>query len=195
MSKLAFVYMLPSQIASEIKSFSDLDHRLYLGWQNEFAQALMHISVRASFQEFSGKLTDSLLLSIEFCSHELSKRCPEKVVEEDKLNELKTEARKLYDEILKADLDPALSRYLLDNLQMIIQAIENYVFTGARGIEQSIDAIVGTIVTKNKIATAAKASTCGEAFWGMVGKAAVLLQLAKTALELGEGVFKILPGK
>ena len=155
----------------------------------------MQINFRAAFQDFSNKLSDSLLINIKFCAHELSKRCPEKMVAEAQLTELKESVYALYQDVQKADLDPSLSRYLLDHLYLMIAAIDNYLLTGTRGIEHALDATVGSILTNHSVANQAKESEFGEAFWKVIGKAAVILQLAKTAMELGEGVFKLLPGK
>jgi hypothetical protein len=195
MSKVGFIYLLPSQIASEIQRFEDLDHRLYLGWQNDLAQAFTQISFGAAFSGFVDRLSDSLLINIEFCSHELSKRCPEKMVDEAELQKLKEAAYALYQEILKANPPPDLSRYLLDHLYLIVEAIDNYMLSGARGLRTVVDAIVGTALTNHQTARQAKESTFGERFWGIAGKVAVLLDLAKTAMELGDGTFKMLPGK
>ena len=192
MSKVGRVYGLPSQISDEIKQFEDLDHTLYLGWKNDLAQAFQAISFTNAFSGFTNKLSDSLLINIQFCAHELSKRCPEKIVDDAQLAELKEAVYTLYQEVQKANLATELSRYLLDHLYLMIEAIDNYLITGARALQNSIDNIVGTVITNQKVATAVKDSPVGNKFWGVVGKAAVLLQISKTAMELGEGAFKLL---
>jgi hypothetical protein len=195
MSKVGLVYVLPSHISAEIKRFDDLDQRLYLGWQNDLAKAFTQISFNAGFNEFVSRLTDSLLINIEFCSHELSKRCPEKMVDDEELKELKESAYGLYQEIQQGTLPPDLSRYLLDHTYLIIDAIDNYTLTGARGLRTALDAAVGAVITDHAVARRAKESAFGERFWAVIGKTAVVLELAKTALELGEGVMKHLPGE
>ena len=78
---------------------------------------------------------------------------------------------------------------------MMIEAIDNYMLTGPSGIEKALDATVGSSLTNHVLAKDAKDSQFGERFWKAVGKAAVLLKLAKTATELTDGVMKLLPGQ
>ena len=195
MSKVGLVYMLPPQISAKINSISDINHRLYLGWQNELAQAFGQISFQAPFQNFTSKLSDSLLLSIEFCADLLSKTCPEKVIDKKQMEQLRNEISELYTNILNSDLDPDLAQYLLDQLQLIIDAIDNYMLTGSLALEKAIDTIIGATITKNYRARSTKDSKFGNPFWAIVGKTAVLLELAKSAAELGEGIIKLLPTK
>ncbi len=98
----------------------------------------------------------------------------------------------LYEEVLKADLPPDLSRYLLDYLYLIIEAIDDYNITGAIGMERALNAVLGTIITDSARAEKVRQSTFGEKFLGVITKLGVVLKLAKTATELADGVRKLL---
>lgn len=195
MSKVGKVFVLPHRISAEIKQFDDLDIELFLGWQKDLSMAFQSINFQTQFAQYSDKLSDSLLINIRFCAHELGKRRPEKIIAEKDLNDLKEAAYAVYKDVVAAKLDPQLARYLLDHLYMIIEAIDDYMITGSTGLKSALDTIVGTIATSNKVATEAKDSPFGNKFWAVVGKTAVIMELAKTAMELGEGLFKMLPGK
>ena len=195
MSKVGKVFVLPNIISNEIKQFDDLDLELYLGWQKDLATAFQSVIFPNQFSTFADKLSDSLLINIRFCAHELAKRRPEKVVPDKDLNELKEAAYALYKEVLGAKLEPHLARYILDHLYMIIEAIDDYLINGSNGLKTALDCMVGTILTTTKIAKQAKESDFGNKLWAIIGKTAVIMELAKTAMELGEGVFKMLPGK
>ncbi len=195
MSKVGMVYLLPQQISTLIKRYDDLEPRLFLGWQSELTQAFTQISFTNAFDNFASHLSDSLLITLEFCSDALSRKCPEKVVSEAELQKLRETACLLYDEVQKSDLEPVLAQYLLEHIYLVIQSVENYIFTGAAGLQYALDTAVGSVVTKNNIARQSQQSVFGERFWALVGKTAVVLELSKTALELGEGIFKMLPSK
>jgi hypothetical protein len=195
MSKVGKVFVLPHRISAEIKQFDDLDLELYLGWQKDLSQAFQNINFQAQFAHYADRLSDSLLINIRFCAYELGKRRPEKMLAEKDLNDLKEAAYAVYQEVLAATLDPQLARYLLDHLYMIIEAIDDYMITGSTGLKSALDTIVGTIATSNKMATESRESAFGNKFWAVVGKTAVIMELAKTAMELGDGLFKMLPGK
>lgn len=195
MGKIGKVFVLPYRIAAEIKQLDDLDLELYLGWQKDLSQAFQNVNFQTQFAQFSDKLSDSLLINIRYCAHELSKRRPEKVLNEKDLSELKEDAYSLYKDVVAAKLDPQISRYMLDHLYMIIEAIDDYLINGSIGITIALDTIVGTIVTSTKIAKAARESPFGDKLWAIVGKTALVLELARTATELGESIFKLLPVK
>lgn len=188
MSKVALVYLLPSQIALEIRRFEQLDPELYLGWVPELTSALTLVSFKGAFNGFTAHLTDSLLTSIAFGADQLSRLCPEKMVGKEELQKLRDSAYDLYQKVQEADLPPDLSRYLLDHLYLIYDAIDNYQITGARGLERAFATTVGMVVSDPSLATKTKESTVGTQFWSVVGKAALLLKFAEGVRKLGEFV-------
>ena len=192
MSKIGKVFTLPSIVTMHIERFPDLAPDLYLGWRNDLSAAFQAIRFTGTFGEFSNRLSDSLLINVRFCAHELDKRMPEKDITRPELDGIRESAWLLYQEILKSDLPPYIARYLLDHLYLIIEAIDDYEITGTAGIERSLNAIIGAVVTDAKTAKQANGSPFGERFWGVMTKVGVVLKLGKTALELGEGVWKVL---
>ena len=192
MSKVGKVFALPSLVEDQIKRFSDLDADLYLGWRKDLTTAFRHVNFHANFGEFTQRLSDSLLINIRFCAHELAKRAPEKNISREELDSLRQSAWSLYDEVTKAELSAELSRYLLDHIYLIIEAIDDYDITGASAIEKALNVTLGTIITAPDLAVEARKSAFGEEFWNVMSKTGVLLKVAKTALELEEGVRKLL---
>lgn len=186
------VFILPSQIAQELGQFQDLDLRLYLGWKKDLAEAFKQVSFNAQFAQFHDRLSDSLLINIEFCAHELAKRRPEKMIDDTQLGELKQQAYELYEELLKAELPPELRRYLLDHLYEIIESIDCYLVTGACPLQRAVDGVIGTFVTKQNVVRQTQGTDLGQKFWNVMNKTALILDISKTALELGEGAAKIL---
>ena len=192
MSKVGKLFTLPSIISDQIRRFPDIDAELYLGWRQDLTKAFRFVNFNANFHDFSQRLPDSLLISIRFCAHELDKRAPEKDVSREQLDSLRESAWLLYEEVPKADLPPDLSRYLLDHLYLIIEAIDDYNITGAVGMERALNAVLGTIITDSARTEKVSRSAFGEKFWGVITKMGVLLKVAKTATELADGVRKLL---
>jgi hypothetical protein len=192
MSKIGKVFTLPSIIATYIERFPDLAPDLYLGWRNDLSAAFRAIHFSTTFGQFSNRLSDSMLINIRFCAHELDKRMPEKDISRQELDAIRESAWSLYEEILKSDLPPNVSRYLLHHLYLMIEAIDDYEITGTAGIEQSFDAVIGAAITNASTAKQANESSIGKCFWSLIAKVGVLLKVGKTALELEEGVRKLL---
>ena len=193
MNKVGKIFTLPSIIATHIQRFSDLDADLFLGWRNDLTAAFRYIYFQHNFQEFGNRLSDSLLINIRFCAHELEKRMPDKNVSHEDLASIRELAWALYQEVLASEMPAHLFRYLLDYLYLIIEAIDDYEITGAAAAERAFNAVIGTIATDSVNAKEANDSKFGKPFWNVIGKVGVALKIAKTAVELAEGVQKLLP--
>jgi len=192
MSKVGRVFTVPEIIAKEIARFPDIDAELYLGWRKDLEEAFRHINFQATFNDFSRRLSKSLLINIQFCAHELNKRLPEKEISPEELVKLREAVTTLYDEVLKSDLPPDLFRYALDHLFLIIEALDNYSITGATGIEMALNAVVGTVVTQNNLSKKFADSAVGAKFWQTMGRIAVALSLGKFGYELADSALKAL---
>jgi hypothetical protein len=186
------IFLLPSQITQELSQFPDIDMELFLGWKTDMTSAFKKINFESPFASFYDRLSDSLLVTIKFCAHELSKRRPEKIVDEAQLGELKQQVYDLYTEVLKTDLPTDIRRYLLDHLYEIIDAIDCYMVTGACPIQRAVDGVIGSFVTDGNTVRQTLDKEVGKKFWSTMNKAAILLSISKTALELGEGAAKLL---
>ena len=194
-SKVGKVYTLPSLISVQIRSYSDIQHDLYLRWRPDLSKAFMGIRYNQQLASFSNGISESLLMGIEFCAHELEKRMPEKDISETELSSLREEAWELYEAIAAADLEPMLRQYLFHYVYLIVEAIDDFVITGARGLQTAVDSAIGTIVTQRRIAEMARASQFGEKFWKVIAKAALIIDIAKSSMDLAQGLFGALPEK
>src|SRR5437870_12777835 len=139
---------------------------------------------------FSRRLSKSLLINIQFCAHELNKRLPEKEISPEELVKLREAVTTLYDEVLKSDLPPTAFRYALDHLFLIIEALDNYVITGAIAVEVALNALIGTVATQPEVAKDFSESDMGDKFWKMMSKIAVTLSLGKFGYELAHAAVK-----
>lgn len=192
LAKVGLIYHLPIQIEAEIKRYEDLDTDLYLKWQNELTKAFTQINFTNQFAQFTGQLNETLLTVIQFCDHELSKRNPEKIIDESQLKEIKTSTEELFDKISLSVMDNDLKRFLLHHLYLIIEALQNYIITGAKGLETALDAAIGKLVIDPMMRSKFEKSEKKKDVWDILSKIALILSSAKTAFELGEGIAKLL---
>ena len=194
MNKVGKIFTLPNIISDEILQLNDIDHDLYLGWREDLIQALYHINFRAQFNDFSSRLTDSLLMNIRFCAHELGRRRPEKTIDPSEIEELKNDAYTLYESLKTSDIPADLRRYLLDHLYTVIDAIDNYLITGTPGLEIALDSAIGSAYTNYALVMKTKNSDEGKQFWNVFGKLAVAIQFTKNTAELGEKIIGLIAG-
>jgi hypothetical protein len=192
MGKVGRVFTLPEIITREIQRFKDLDFDLDLGWRKDLGDAFRRIAFQTHFGQFSNRLSDSLLINIQFCAHELEKRVPEKEISREHVDQLRDAVWQLYDEVLKSDLPPTAFRYALDHLFLIIEALDNYVITGAIAVEVALNALIGTVATQREVAKDFSESDMGDKFWKTMSKIAVTLSLGKFGYELADAAVKAL---
>jgi len=194
MSKISRVMALPHAIEREMARFPDIDVELYLGWKPDLAKAFRAVGFNNAFGDFKNQLSSSLLVNIRHCANELERRLPEKEIADSELAEIRQAAEALYDEVLVANLPAPLSRFLLDRLWLLIQALDHYEITGAPGVQYALDAVVGAVITVPEVAQEAGDTKSGQKFWGLMGKVAVALKVAKSFAELIDTARKCLPG-
>jgi len=192
MHKVGKIFVLPEIISGQIKRFKDLDAELYLGWRKDLTEAFKQIRFDTNFAHFADRLSDSLLVSIKFCDHELGKRLPEKKISREDLDALRTEVWALYTKVLESDIGPPIDRYLLDRIFALIEAIDDYEITGAVAIEKVLNEAVGTIATSTDMAKASRRTQAGTDFWKILARVSFILAIAKSAAELTEKVQALL---
>ncbi len=193
LGKLGRLFGLPAVIASQMRRIPNIKRSAYLGWQTDLLEAFKNVNIDQNVNGLRKALSGSLLSSIELCAIELDKHFPEVELDKNALREILSDIVPIFDRLLAADATDPVTRYLLDHIFKIIEAIENYLLTGSPEIQCAIDEIIGTTFTKPEVAKKAAESNEGQDMWKVVGKIAVFLKLGASALTLLERAQKMLP--
>jgi len=170
MARIGRVYGLAAEISSLVERFDDLDPQLYLGWRDELEEAFLNLSFRSDFDTFIKRVPKTLLVNIEFCSNALSERCPEPMVDPEKLIEISKLAGELIQDVPQSDLDEAGKRYFLDYLTLIRRAVDDYTLTGSPILQGVIDAVTGTLATQRQVSIPTRETPIGKRFWSLTTK-------------------------
>ena len=168
-------YGLPGEVRELVRRCDDLDGQLYLGWREELEDAFLNLAFHSEFGTFVQRVPKTLLVSLEFCSNALSERCPEPMVDPDKLAELSKEAGDIINKLPEAEMDASGKRYFLDYLTLIRRAADDYMLSGGIGLQGAIDACTGTLVTQRGVSLANRETAVGKRFWSLIGKVTKLL--------------------
>src|SRR5437660_12443025 len=70
MNRVSKVFTLPAIISDQLQRFSDLDEELYLGWRQDLSTGLRVFNFNAQFNDYSQRLSHSLLLCIRRCARD-----------------------------------------------------------------------------------------------------------------------------
>lgn len=187
LARITLAARLVDQTVIQIEGLADLDHGLYLRWTPLVRGAFTDFGMSNQIARITDRLTPEVLTGLDFCNHELSRRCPEQTVDMAKLEELTKEAKALMDQVVRADLPGDLKEYVLDKLDLLLRALEMYHVTGIRPIVSAMETIVGATVLGGKEHHEQLTKTPqGQRLWSLLGKVATLIALAEGGRKLLE---------
>lgn len=142
-------------------------------------------------------LSEDSVKALKLVADALELNAPEPTPEPDVLVSLRTDADQLLQEVLEADLDARLARYLVGHLRHIVEALDDY-------------RLAGIVPTNDAIARAlGDAYLCGirpvdyegtprklvDRFWNLVGRAADLATVGTALAQAHEIIGALTTGK
>jgi hypothetical protein len=184
LQRLGKVFALPQRVREEILKIEGLNHDRYLRWIPDLEKAFLGQALVGTIQGFRDFITQDLLDRIEFCADQLSERRPEKSLSNEELESLRNELSEIDAELKSAKIDSALKEYISRQLAEIISAIGNYDLEGIGPLERALHATVGAAVTDWDTTRKVRETSAGQRFWKFVGRAAIVINLLHTALQL-----------
>lgn len=185
LERIGRVYGIPAQIDELVGRFPDMDPLLYLGWREELEDAFLNVSFRSDFDTFTKRIPRTLLVNLEFCSNALSERCPEPMLDADRLAEIGKDAVEIIKSLPAADVDAPGKQYFHDYLTLISRAVADYMLSGAVGLQGAIDACTGTLVTQRGVSLANRETEVGKKFWALINKVTKALSAPEEEAEKG----------
>ncbi len=185
--RLGKVYQLPSQVRNAITRVDGLDHGLYLDWMPKVEKAFSVNNFDAPWQHFVNPIDDHVIHSLGICSEVLSRMRAETTVPEDELQKTRNLVAQLIDEIIKTPtINHMLSRFMLDRLMAILEAIDCYALTGAEPINEAVQAALGAVFLDRDRFREIGPCPQSNKFWALVGGLVLLLGLVNGSIELAE---------
>jgi hypothetical protein len=103
------------------------------------------------FGNYISGITEDTLTVLEFCAEELSGRHSEPVVDDDQLKELLEDVNALFDEIKTSTLPSDLKVLLLQELEEIRKAIQQYRIRGVERLREGLAAVTGSVMVNAEL--------------------------------------------
>jgi len=192
---LGQVLSLPVQVKQEIERQQDIDYDIYLKWMPSVQEAFNTLNLSGNIASFHNPISEVTLHGLEFCADLLSRQAPEKELPRDQLSQLDQKVTELIDEILAAEIDPYLKRYMLDKLNLVLQAIQEYKISGIVPLVKAFEATVGSVVVDRDIYEKTKKTKTGSKFWSVMAHVAIVVNIVVGAIQIGDKVVNLLPEK
>jgi len=184
--RIGVVIALVDETEHAIRRLDGVNHELFLKWRKPVVEAFSRLNlVGENLTSVHQFLSPDVIMSLEYCDHELSRRCPERTIDAEALKQLLNEIKSLLDDVMEAELPPDIKAFILDKLDALQRAIEMYQFTGLDPVQAAVDGIIGTTIRQGKDHYDNTVQTdVGNRFWDVCSKAASLVTLAQTGQKL-----------
>ena len=148
-SRLKQTRRLIRDVQREVKKIPDIDHDLYLSW---VTQALKMFTVSNLGIGWSGGyIQPEILIRLDFCIDALKKYFTEEHIAEEKLKGIRKSTEELKADILEAGFEHELEEALIDALQALLTAMDEYYLRGTVRLKEGLSIAVGTVVVNFKL--------------------------------------------
>jgi len=150
--RLIQVYGLIDEIETQLLSIDGLNHSLYLrSFPRIRSVCRLSTFKEGALSNVMGQLNDADLTVLEFCGHELSKYCSERVVDPDQLKDLTTRIDSLFVEVESSNLPKELRQFLLTQLETIRRSIQEYRIRGVERLKEALERVVGSMILNEEL--------------------------------------------
>jgi hypothetical protein len=118
----------------------------------------------------------------------LSREKPEKTIDAQALTKITQEIEELRQDAKSAEIDDSLKEYILDGLDDIASAIEDYGLEGIVSLERSVERAFGSLVLKGNQSAKYRESSVSRRFGGIVCRVLWAVATANGAVQLPHNV-------
>jgi hypothetical protein len=151
------------------------------------------------FGNYINSITEGDLTVLEFCADKLSDNRPEGLVDEEQLKSLLTDVNNLFNEVNSSKLPSDLKKFILQQLEMIHSAIQQYRIRGIERLREVLSTSLGAIIVNGELVKAGskteEVSRFSQIFYSFVS----IVSFASKATPLIEPISKVvrllLPGE
>ena len=123
---------------------------LYLKWRPKVDQ-ILSVSLESTWDNVVTAIDNYTLLSLEHCDNELSKCSGEGNIDGQQLQKIADRVVELMEEVRGDDIDSDITTYIIDRLEEILKAIDEFSLTGPVGVKRAIEENLGGFIIQKNI--------------------------------------------
>ncbi len=181
---------LASATRRRVEAFEDEDPEVLLEHFDEVERTLSNFQavVSMAMQQFLDPLKPTGAHSLKLCSSLLHRRSPEPVLSEEVAADLLARVHVLISEVLAVDdLDRETKAWIVERLSEVERALRDVEIRGHRGVEESVDRLVGGLRRKPHLLQRLSGSKVATAVVATLTALDIALNSAANLHELMEG--------
>jgi hypothetical protein len=183
---------LPKRVRDTLLTVPNINKDLYFRWVPKLEAALCSVTFSGQVAAFPAAFDKSALDNLEVCADRLSVQQPEKTVDAAELTKLTRDARQLHSDTEASAIEEDLKTYILEGLDDILSAIEDYDLEGIASLERGVKHAFGTIVVTQEKAERAVKTAIGSRFAQVLYSFYLLVNIANGTFQLSHNVHQLL---
>jgi|SRR5690625_1351338 len=177
LQRIGGVISLPNQIRMKIQLVENVDHDVLTEGLPSIESTLSSINLNSKWSDIKRGLSDKSLYSLKVCSSTLSSHVPDKTIDNETLENIRSSNKDLIQEIFNSRINTELKDYLLKHLNAIEDAIQQYVIYGSENIKLALERAYGSILTESHVSKRSLEEPVGKKVWSFLNRIAVIITL------------------
>lgn len=154
MQSFAYLLTLPDRVVGAMKEIGldAEDLQWYLQWEAPVRSALRHsLALTTPINNVQARYKDDHIMNLEACARVLNRERSTSL-EPEAVSDFNGRARALYDDIAASpDLADDLKRFLLEQLQEILRAFDEFDLRGPQGLSDACERGIGAFMTRHEV--------------------------------------------
>jgi len=112
-------------------------------WNSQVNSAFMNQNLSATWDTFINHIDHHTIVYLQLSSDLLQGKSTTKLLENEKLNELRDELTELCDSVINSSLSSEIKKYITRALRKLVTNIDEYRLTGALPLLEAVEGMVG----------------------------------------------------
>ena len=196
LARIEEMVKLAVRAEEQVRATPKLNVDRYLNWKKEVYEAFAAISLVGNLAPFLQPLRvngHQALERLQYCADGLERERGSKELQQQELNEIQKEINDLHSEIRQAELDDELKLYLMEQLRLMTEAINQYHLFGLELVQRTANEALGSLMLNPEARHRISKTPLSEKFWRVVERFALVASGLADTMQIVETVRKVLP--
>jgi hypothetical protein len=194
--RIAEMAELVDRIEDRLRSRPKIPADEFLTWKPAVMGALGSVNLVGPLKSFTDPLKQNNNRALErlgFCAHILAVEPAEDELDNAALLQLKNDINALVKETKESDIDAELGVFLLYQLGILSDAIDEHLFFGRAPVEKAANFVMGSLILDREATVRMEETPVGLKFWKLFERFATAVSTSDRILHIAESFQKLLP--
>jgi len=188
MSRLGKVMELPELIIIAIKEQYPNQLNTWSHWETQINLGFMSQNLNGKWETFIQHIDPHSITYLHLASDLLQAKSNTKLMPNEELVSLRDKLQEIYNQVMTAEVNDEIKKYLARNLRKLINSIDEYKLTGALPLLDSIEATIGHIHIDTQYRSFLKDSELGQRLLETLGAMANVVTVAVGIPQLSQAI-------